>query len=239
MEFNLCTVLLISFTSTLLLSPQALGDFQFPDLLPDLTGVTFNTDEPTPSARVPASAPNASPSAPAPAPAQNENNNENENEGGVSTLPFVRSAVKKICGVTENPALCSESIVPHMDGQVDPVSALKTEIQAALNLTVKATEQIKSLAQQESQSHMLKECLQVCIENYEVAQEDLKQAMVALDSHDMGLLRSVLSSVITDIGTCDDTFAEAPAIELPLKDELVKTLHELADNCMDISSLLN
>lgn len=231
MEFNLCTLLLISFTSTLLLSPQVLGDFQLPNLLSDLTGATFKIPEPTPSASVPASAPNASPWAPAPA------QNENENEGGI-TLPVISAALKKICEVTENPGLCSDSIVAHVDGQVDPVSALKTEIQAALNLTVKATEQIKSLVHQESQSHMLKECLQVCVENYEVAQDDLKQALVALDSHDMGLLRSVLSSVITDIGTCDDTFAEAPGVELPLKDELVETLHNLADNCMDISTLL-
>lgn len=126
-----------------------------------------------------------------------------------------------------------------MHGQADPVAVLKTEIHAALNLTQRAVTVMKSMVEDASTSSMMTECLKVCVESYGYAVDDLKQAMKAMNEHDMGLLKSVLSSVITEIGTCDDTFAETQGLELPLQEEVVGTMHKLADNCMDISTLLN
>lgn len=235
MEYSLCTLLLISFTSALLISPQALGHFEFPDLIPDFSGGNFGVLDEVPS---PASAPAPSLSAPEPSASAPAQEAKGENAGGVR-MPVVSAVLKKICDATENPALCSETILSHVPGgQVDPVLALKTEIQAALNVTAKATEEIKGLLDQASQSHAMTECLQVCAENYDLAQDSLMKATEAVDSHDLDMLNSYLSSVIDDIGTCDDTFAEFPGVEFPLKDKLVSTVHQLADNCLDISTLL-
>ena len=77
----------------------------------------------------------------------------------------------------------------------------------------------------------------MCLEIYGAARDDLKQANGAIGSNDTGLLRSMLSGAITDLGTCDDAFAESGE-ELPLDNDLVGTMRKLAYNCMDISSVL-
>ncbi|PON72375.1 Pectinesterase inhibitor domain containing protein [Trema orientale] len=147
------------------------------------------------------------------------------------------SAVKKICGVTEDPDLCVDSILPNLKGAVDPVNALQSEINTFVSIASKAIEQIKISMDDPSTSSTASECLQVCLEIYGSAHANLKQAQDAISSHDMDLLKSVLSGAITDLGTCDDAFAESGE-ELPLDNDLVATMHKLANNCMDISAVL-
>ncbi|KAH7516962.1 pectinesterase inhibitor [Ziziphus jujuba] len=241
MAFSSCTLLLITFSSILLLSPQALGDFSILPKLPFNIPLISNSDS------APAAIPVAA-QVPVSAPAPKASSEDQSITTQPITNPFssvvpnpsaVDPVVKKICDVTENPDLCSNSIVPFMHGQADPVAVLKTEIHAALNITQRAVTVMKNMLEDATASSMMSECLGVCVENYGYAVDDLKQAMKAMEAHDMGLLKSVLSSVITDIGTCDDAFAETQGLELPLQEEVVGTMHKLANNCMDISTLLN
>jgi len=117
------------------------------------------------------------------------------------------------------------------------MTALQTEINTFLNLTEKAIAQLKASANNPSTSSSTVDNLKVCLDIYTSAKDDLNQALDAIASNDMGLLKSVLSGAITDLGTCDDTFAEG-GDELPLNNDLVATMHKLANNCMDISAVL-
>ena len=154
-----------------------------------------------------------------------------------SNDPNQLSSLKKICDVTEDASLCANSVLPFLKGKVDPVNVLQTQIKTFVNITEKAIEQLKTSMEGSSKSGTASDCLQVCLEIYDSAHSNLKQALDAISSHDMDLLKSVLSAAITDLGTCDDTFAESGE-ELPLDNDLVGTLHKLATIAMDISAVL-
>ncbi|KAM6558849.1 hypothetical protein CsatA_028088 [Cannabis sativa] len=186
---------------------------------------------------------------PSPTPQPYESQSNNHNSGYVhSTHPKRRSNptsndefnllenINKICSVTADPKICVEAILPHVKGHVDPVLALQTEIKSFITLLGKANIVMKATLKH-STSSTTADCLRLCVDMYSTARMDLKQALQAIKSHDIGLLNSLLSGVITGIGTCDDTVSEAGE-ELPLDTNLVNTIHKLADNCMDISAVL-
>lgn len=97
--------------------------------------------------------------------------------------------------------------------------------------------EIKASMDNPSTGSTVSECLKVCIDNYAAAYANLKQALDAISSHNMGLLSSVLSGVITELETCNDTFDESGET-LPLDKGVVATLLKLATNCMDIAEVL-
>ncbi|KAM1058309.1 hypothetical protein EV2_032382 [Malus domestica] len=151
-------------------------------------------------------------------------------------IPQVDAALEKICAKTDNPVLCSSTILPFEHGAADPISALQIEIKACLNRMQQALAQFKKLGGL-SASDM--STVQVCQEEYESAVDDLNGATDAIVAHDVGTIQTRLSGVITYLGTCDDAVAESPGFKLPFKDEDVVTLRKLASNCMAISTLLH
>ncbi|XP_062099840.1 uncharacterized protein LOC133805668 [Humulus lupulus] len=191
----------------------------------------------------------ASSPSPSQAPQQSQSQNNHDQQYFHSTLPKRRphhksndqvdliASINKICSVTQDPKLCAESILPHVRGHVDPVMALQTEINIFIGTMGKGITEMKAALKHSSTGTTTADCLRLCLDMYSTARMDLKQALQAIKSHDIGLLNSLLSGVITNIGTCDDTVSESGE-ELPLDTDLVNTIHKLADNCMDISAVL-
>lgn len=120
---------------------------------------------------------------------------------------------------------------------MDPVMALQTEIKTFVGIMGTGITGMKAALKHSSTGTSTADCLRLCLDMYDTARMDLKQALEAINSHDIGLLNSLLSGVITNIGTCDDALSESGE-ELPLDTKLVDTIHKLADNCMDISAVL-
>ncbi|KAL5561025.1 hypothetical protein UlMin_030772 [Ulmus minor] len=225
MELNFGTLLFISFSSTVLLL--------FPATQCNTIPVSYISEVPAAS---PAPGPSFDPKFPSvstffiPQSLSRAAPRSNPHSG--------KAALSKLCAYTENPKLCVSSILPRMNGvTVDPVFALEIEIKTFLVLIDKAIAELNKVDKDPSTSAKSRKCLDVCLEIYNSARDDLTDAHEAIAAHDMELLQSELSGSITDLGTCEDTFEEM-GIELPLDKDLVKTLHELADNCMDISELL-
>lgn len=252
MEFNFGILLIISFSSVLLTSPLALC-LQAP--APSPIPVSYISEAPAyiPDAPtsyisdVPASAPSPSLSpdfSPAPisssSPAPDTSNTvEFKVEKPSDEIdPVDYMEIKKICHATEHPVLCAKSILPYIKGAINPLSALQTEITTFLHLLDKALALLKAFDNDPSTSSSTSDCLKVCLDIYRSAQADLKQALDAIDTSDRALLKSMLSGAITDLGTCEDTFAESSGDELPLDNDLVSTLRMLATICMDIAAVL-
>lgn len=139
--------------------------------------------------------------------------------------------------MTSNPQLCRTSIASHINGPtVDPTTALKTEIEQSIKEVSKAIATLNTLRKDSAASNAEIACYDTCLENFDMAIEDLKAGLESIDVHDNGRMESVLTAVLTDLMTCDDTFAEM-GVDSPL-DSLSAKMSKYASNCLAISKLL-
>ncbi|KAJ7977674.1 pectinesterase inhibitor-like [Quillaja saponaria] len=154
-------------------------------------------------------------------------------------VPSVDPALLKICGVTEDPALCANSILPHLKGLVEPANVLKTEIEACVEEAKKAMAIIEKMGSEQSLSAPMSSAIDSCKETYTDLFDSLKSAKEAIFAHDIGTLTVMLSAVISDITTCDDGFVEME-LPSPLEKLEVRTkVEKLAGNCLDMAKLVN
>ncbi|XP_022155317.1 uncharacterized protein LOC111022449 [Momordica charantia] len=147
--------------------------------------------------------------------------------------------LSKICSNTDNPQLCTKSISTHLKpgtNQIDPVSALKTEIGESIIKVQNAMERARELRKDPSTSKLANVCLATCLDTYNLAIFDLKKVLESIEHHDAGTMESYLSAVLSNIGTCDDSFAEMGLVS-PL-DNLAIELNKFASNCLAISKML-
>ena len=154
-----------------------------------------------------------------------------------SVTSSVTTSLVDICDVTSNPQLCKTSISSHIEGtKVDPASALKTEIDESIKEVAKAIATLNSLRKDSAASETEIACYDTCLENFEMAIDDLKAGVESINARDAGRMESVLTAVMTDLTTCDDTFAEM-GVDSPL-DSLSTKMSKYASNCLAISKLL-
>ncbi|KAG7018024.1 hypothetical protein SDJN02_19890, partial [Cucurbita argyrosperma subsp. argyrosperma] len=143
----------------------------------------------------------------------------------------------QICDVTSNPKLCESSISSSIHGStVNPVSALKTEIQLSIKEVEDAIAVLKKLDKESGLTNAEDSCYDTCLENFDMAIDDLRTATEAIDVNDVGRMESALTAVLTDLVTCDDTFLEM-GVDSPLDDLSIK-MNKYASNCLAISKLL-
>ncbi|XP_022983975.1 uncharacterized protein LOC111482436 [Cucurbita maxima] len=143
----------------------------------------------------------------------------------------------QICDVTSNPKLCQSSISSSIhESTVNPVSALKTEIEQSIKEVENAIAVLKKLDKESGSTKAEDSCYDTCLENFDMAIEDLRTATEAIDVNDVGRMESALTAVLTDLVTCDDTFVEM-GVDSPL-DHLSIKMNKYASNCLAISKLL-
>lgn len=143
----------------------------------------------------------------------------------------------QICDVTSNPKLCESSISSSIhESTVNPVSALKTEIQLSIKEVENAIAVLKKLYKESGSTKAEDACYDTCLENFDMAIDDLRTATEAIDVNDVGRMQSALTAVLTDLVTCDDTFVEM-GVDSPL-DYLSIKMSKYASNCLAISKLL-
>uniref|UniRef100_A0A7N0VG48 Pectinesterase inhibitor domain-containing protein n=1 Tax=Kalanchoe fedtschenkoi TaxID=63787 RepID=A0A7N0VG48_KALFE len=143
--------------------------------------------------------------------------------------------LRNICDKTDYPALCRASVFPFLHSNFDHFSVLKLSIDACVNHTQAAIQKAAELANNPD----TEEIIQVCQESYAAAMEDLKESASALAARDLITFRTKMSSVITSIGTCDETFGEDPEMESssPLS-AIDETITRLASNVIAIGGRL-
>ncbi|XP_038903716.1 21 kDa protein-like [Benincasa hispida] len=216
--------------------------------------VTVSPPQSPPTQAPPATVTVSPPQSPSPstnsAPAEEEQESASEEDSGLpefqklpsdnlvsSVASSTTTDLVEICDVTSNPQLCKTSISSQIHGMtVDPTSALKTEIQQSMKEVTKAIATLKELRKDPSASNVEIACYDTCLENFDIAIEDLKAGLESIDVHDVGRMESVLTAVLTDLMTCDDTFAEM-GVDSPL-DSLSTRMSKYASNCLAISKLL-
>ncbi|KAK9282033.1 hypothetical protein L1049_004945 [Liquidambar formosana] len=147
-------------------------------------------------------------------------------------------AIKKVCRATDHPSLCFSTITPYLGGKTNPASILKMEIKACANQTKAALAMATKIANDPSTTSITAECLETCQENYSDAIDNLKSAVDAIATHDVGTMNSMLSAALTDFTTCEDGFAEMPGVKSPMA-KFDDTLTKLASNCLAIVSLIH
>ncbi|KAG6606934.1 hypothetical protein SDJN03_00276, partial [Cucurbita argyrosperma subsp. sororia] len=149
-----------------------------------------------------------------------------------STVP---TDLEEICDVTSDPQLCTKSISSHIDeSEVNPTSALKTEIEESIKEVRKAVTKLKSLRKSASKVEI--SCYDTCLETFDMAIYDLQSGLESIETKDTGTMESVLAAVMSDLTTCDDTFIEM-GVDSPL-DNLSSKMSKYASNCLAISKLL-
>ncbi|KAG6518976.1 hypothetical protein ZIOFF_022463 [Zingiber officinale] len=78
--------------------------------------------------------------------------------------------------------------------------------------------------------------LQVCSGSYDDALDNLNGARIAVKAQDKGTMNSMLSALVTDFSTCEDSFSEMNARSPQAAAD--KLLTKMASNCLALASLL-
>lgn len=151
--------------------------------------------------------------------------------------PFNNAALKKICGVTDHQAECLAIFGPSLTGAIEPLSVLKMGIQTLHKGYEQATAMATKLSNDPSTDGVVKDCLSVCLEVFDLGMTDLDQALTAISSNDMDSLVQLLNGVIGYAETCKDAFTEQGEIASPLA-EINDRLDKLGSISISISILV-
>ncbi|KAJ9708857.1 hypothetical protein PVL29_000721 [Vitis rotundifolia] len=129
--------------------------------------------------------------------------------------PKVSTALSSLCSDADFPQLCLEIT----KGASDPKSATQMAIQA---LILGAT-------------GLQKSNLDTCVEVYDDAVDNLHTSLANIQSGDKAALKSNLSAVLSDIVTCDDSFAEGGDDPPAALTKTNKVMRKLGSNCLALA----
>ncbi|KAJ6972824.1 hypothetical protein D5086_026209 [Populus alba] len=186
-----------------------------------------------PALSFPSSAPIQAPQASSPPPPVSPTKSKS-----ILPPPSNNYALTKICGLTDHPAECIAAIAPLLTGRTDPISVLKMGMQALHKSFEEATAVAAKLNKDPSSSAVVKDSLDTCLESFDSGMSDLNDALIAISSHDIGKLSTMLSATITYPDTCEEAFAEQPGLHSPMK-EMDRKLTTLASINLAISASLH
>ncbi|KAL5541960.1 hypothetical protein UlMin_009670 [Ulmus minor] len=204
--------------------------------------------QPQPQPIAPTPTPNADTPQPSNAPLSSTTFNLETINGGTGKGPFEQSfftrsilplgsgsdpALKKLCANTDYPSLCLSSLSQFLKGKLNPYSALESSIKASTVQAKTAMAAATKLAKNPKTSKYAIAALKDCQDNYSDALDNLQAAMDALPSKDIGTANTMLSAVITDSETCEDSF-EGDSLMVDYNDKLRK----MTSNCLAIASLI-
>ncbi|XP_021904518.1 uncharacterized protein LOC110819585 [Carica papaya] len=154
-------------------------------------------------------------------------------------LSIIDNNIETICSGTDYFTECLLGIIPHFNDfakeGINPSSVLKMEMATLCDKATETVKEVTTMREHSSTSLVVSGILDTCVENYESLLEDLKDAVRALEIHDLGRLESLVSATLQDIVTCSDSFHERPGVRSPLADgdDLLK---KMCSNILAISS---
>ncbi|CAO2145090.1 unnamed protein product [Urochloa humidicola] len=155
---------------------------------------------------------------------------------GMIKKPFAHMLspeTKRVCGDTQYPADCEESIAELPDGEVkpaaDPVGVLRLAMEAVREKAIVALNAATDRMNAAGIEQVVKEALNDCTKSYMDIKAVLDLVDEALKRGDLATARTNLDSVETDLTTCDDGFNErgTPSVMTDHDQELQKLASDL------------
>ncbi|KAJ3681355.1 hypothetical protein LUZ60_015844 [Juncus effusus] len=142
--------------------------------------------------------------------------------------------IKSLCAYTDYPNLCVSTIESELPAPepLHPATVLKLAMKAVRSKSYAAKAFAKALYHNATDKAIVG-ALKDCADLYDDVAYSLHNADEALRNHDKGMVGSELSSVCTDVDTCDEGFLEFK-LPNPMKkyDDL---LAKLAEICLVIA----
>ncbi|CAO1940373.1 unnamed protein product [Urochloa humidicola] len=155
---------------------------------------------------------------------------------GMIKKPFAHMLspeTKRVCGDTQYPADCEESIAELPDGEAkpaaDPVGVLRQAMEAVREKAIVALNAAADRMNTAGIEPVVKEALSDCTKSYMDIKAVLDLVDEALKRGDLATARTNLDSVETDLTTCDDGFNErgTPSVMTDHDQELQKLASDL------------
>ncbi|CAO2150155.1 unnamed protein product [Urochloa humidicola] len=155
---------------------------------------------------------------------------------GMIKKPFAHMLspeTKRVCGDTQYPADCEESIAELPDGKAkpaaDPVGVLRLAMEAVREKAIVALNAAADRMNAAGIEPVVKEALSDCTKSYMDIKAVLDLVDEALKRGDLATARTNLDSVETDLTTCDDGFNErgTPSVMTDHDQELQKLASDL------------
>ncbi|CAN6226652.1 unnamed protein product [Urochloa humidicola] len=155
---------------------------------------------------------------------------------GMIKKPFAHMLspeTKRVCGDTQYPADCEESIAELPDGEAkpaaDPVGVLRLAMEAVREKAIVALNAAADRMNAAGIEPVVKEALNDCTKSYMDIKAVLDLVDEALKRGDLATARTNLDSVETDLTTCDDGFNErgTPSVMTDHDQELQKLASDL------------
>ncbi|KAF8652317.1 hypothetical protein HU200_062846 [Digitaria exilis] len=139
-----------------------------------------------------------------------------ETFGGMIKKPLMNTlspVIKRVCGRTSFPDDCEASIADLPGGgvvppQTDAIGVLKLAMEAVKQKAIEAMNAATDRMNAPGIDPIIKEVLDSCTSAYSDIKSSLDVVDAALKRGDFDTARTNLDSVETDVGTCDDGFAE-------------------------------
>ncbi|EOA34730.1 hypothetical protein CARUB_v10022301mg [Capsella rubella] len=145
-------------------------------------------------------------------------------QSGVAARRVTRGG-RDPCSVSDFKVLC-RSVVK---GQKNVNAATEVSIRELMKRTIKAKEAAK-IGRKSGGG------LKTCYSNYDSALDNLQKALKNIKQNDGFSLNINLSASLTDFDTCNDAMAGGKGSNVFAKS--TSTLHEMADNCLALSTLV-
>ncbi|KAG6478980.1 pectinesterase inhibitor-like [Zingiber officinale] len=157
------------------------------------------------------------------------------------SFPVADDAIAALCGKTDYPDVCV-SWVRQLGGSVgggpahDALGVLSLQMQACRAKVDAARAEVSAAVVKPGTDPRTASNLQVCSDSYDDAVDNLDDAEAAVKANDKGTMNSMLSALVTDFSTCEDSFSEmnAKSPQAATDDLLTK----MASNCLALASLL-
>ncbi|KAG8048694.1 hypothetical protein GUJ93_ZPchr0009g931 [Zizania palustris] len=142
--------------------------------------------------------------------------------------------VKTLCAKTEYPVECETSIVPKPGQKLDAAVVLRLAMDVVRAKAADAKKMANALIADPKTARLELSPLHGCVELYDQTSDSLDRADKAIAAGDKATTATMLTSVSSDVSTCNQGFEDLHVTPLLSKQE--EELGKFASICMEIAT---
>ena len=144
-------------------------------------------------------------------------------------------SLEQICMHTDYPDICLSTIKPLISNNFDMINVLEAAIKVC-SIQIKMT--ITKVAKHAAHNPEIANAVAECRDQYNNAMENLKRAMDALSSRDLGTITVMVSDVMADVSTCESAFEDLKASHSSAMSKTDGLVSITVSNCLSIANLI-
>ncbi|XP_033511010.1 pectinesterase inhibitor-like [Nicotiana tomentosiformis] len=153
--------------------------------------------------------------------------------------PSLGDLIDDVCRKSSDYKLCVESLRANpKSSSADQKGLTRIMLQLSLAKAKNIYNEVLILLQQ-TKEVVLKQCLQICKDNYDEAVDDITSSIEYLDANEFFFARSFAIDATDDSSSCEESFAEPPIRKSPLKPKSDDFLHFVETTVSLINLLRN